>query len=185
MEKNVLVIIENARMAALLEAYPLKATNEKAPTAVADSADDWRFFAARDILPGSGGRRNLGFSPSLGVSRHLTMHEAMHMKSWDETHYVEASGPVDDLLSEAMLAARDLPTGERRFHIRLSYSTMGDNPEDALKTFFEAVKRPGAMVAEIFEEGVDSVVEIDGDEIVALSRGAFADVDADQNGPEI
>ena len=73
---------------------------------------------------------------------------------------------------------------ERRFRIQLSYSTIGTSPEDALKTFFSAVRQPGAMIAEIFEEGVDGGVEIDGDEIVAIAASEFGQPVADDE-PEV
>lgn len=60
------------------------------------------------------------------------------------------------------------------FHVRVSYSTHGDDPADALATFFAAVAQPGSMVAEIFADDSrpHAIAEFDGDSLVEIARKA-------------
>jgi len=74
----------------------------------------------------------------------------------------------------------------RNFHLQVSYSTVGTDPEDALRTFFEAIRQPGSMYVEVYEEGQgDQVVaEFDGDDLNAIAMEAIGDLEAD-TGPQI
>lgn len=173
-----MVDVDWERGKALRTAYPEIASTGGAPgrqakaNDTAREADDWQFYRYYS------GALNTGYieikfalSPALGVSRPLSIGEYYELNSCSLEHYEKHHGPVPDPLAPEQLARRQeiQEPRERRFHIQLSYSTIGSSPEDALETFFAAVRQPGAMLAEIHEEGVEGVVEIDGDEIVDIA----------------
>lgn len=136
-----------------------------------DSTEDWQFYSY------SYGFQEVRFalSPALGLSRPLLHGEAYELTACSAADYERLHGPIPDPLAPEQILQREKKQAsqERRFNIQLSYSTIGTSPEDALATFFAAVTRPGAMVAEIYEEGVERVVEIDGDEIVRIAASQF------------
>ncbi len=154
---------------------------------IAKKADDWQFYRHYSGAVNTGYIEvKFALSPSLGLSRPLSVGEYYELNSCSLELYEKYHGPVPDPLSPEQMALREASREprERRFRIQLSYSTIGTSPEDALKTFFSAVRQPGAMIAEIFEEGVDGGVEIDGDEIVAIAAREFGQPVADDE-PEV
>lgn len=61
-----------------------------------------------------------------------------------------------------------------RFQVRLTYSTVADNPRDAAKMIFFAVNRPGSMVCEVFTEAErNTTVEFDGEDLCAIAQEAL------------
>lgn len=143
---------------------------DDASEVIASMATDWSFFNGPRKANGSG--PTIAVSASLGTCRPQTALEKGYLRERNP-------GKGQDLLAN-YLTPED-PVTERRFHVRVSYSTIGTSPEDALRSFFDAMKTPAAMFAEIQEDGVEGVVEIDDAE---LARIAAADTEGLPEEPE-
>lgn len=131
---------------------------DDASEVIASMATDWSFFNGPRKANGSG--PTIAVSASLGTCRPQTALEKGYLRERNP-------GKGQDLLAN-YLTPED-PVTERRFHVRVSYSTTGTSPEDALRSFFDAVKTPAAMFAEIQEDGVEGVVEIDDAELARIA----------------
>lgn len=143
---------------------------DDASEVIASMATDWSFFNGPRKANGSG--PTIAVSASLGTCRPQTALEKGYLRERNP-------GKGQDLLAN-YLTPED-PVTERRFHVRISYSTIGSSPEDALRTFFDAVKSPAAMFAEIYEDGVGGVVEIDDAELSRIATGGPDDLPAEPN----
>ena len=179
-----MIDVDWERGKALREAYPEIITDRSDPdrqeavVKTAEKADDWQFYRHYSGTVNAGYVEiKFALSPALGVSRPLLLGEFYKLNSCSPEHYEKYHGPIPDPLAPEQLAKRHekQEPQERRFHIQVSYSTVGSSPEDALETFFAAVRQPGSMVAEIHEEGADRVVEIDGDTIVEIAARAYGE----------
>lgn len=108
--------------------------------------------------------------------------------SLEEVAAVDApSGPIARRApAPAAVTPEPIAEDPRIFHVSMSYSTAGSSPEDAVMSFFAAIRHPGSMVAEVWEDGMgESVVaEFDGDELKALERRAMGAPDTGTEGPD-
>lgn len=177
-KKNVSFLVEAHQAAAAQEHFKMvhnEIAHEKrlsfyeAVDAVKCMADDWTLFHGPRVGENRGAR--LAISAKLGISRPWTQDEHQTTEMTNSHGQEQLARYLPDLGASR----------ERRFHISLSYSTIGSSPEDALQAFFAAVKRPGAMFAEIHEEGVDGVVEICGDQIIEIARSASGEPVQDED----
>lgn len=61
------------------------------------------------------------------------------------------------------------------FLVRMSYSTMGDGPEDALSVFFTALRYPGSMVAEVCDEDGKLVQEFYEEDVIRIYQAVYCE----------
>ncbi|WP_411839955.1 hypothetical protein [Paracoccus sp. ME4] len=152
--------LKNAFTPVLFDMARVGISNQDANESIARRASDWVLFNGPRLAGGGGPA--VAISASLGLVRPQLAAEKLCLRERDKSKgqtVLQGFLPPDE------------PGAERRFHVRVTHSTIGTSPEDAVRTFFDAVKTPAAMFAEIHEDGVEGVVEIDDAELARIVAG--------------